>query len=120
MSEKKYDIKDRTFEFARRILRLYLFLYESGGAGRVLSPQMLRAGTSIGANLEEADAGQSKADFIHKCSISLKEARETFYWLRLFEAESLVESGRIKPLIEECNELIAIITIIIKNSQSKK
>jgi four helix bundle protein len=120
MSEKKYDIKERTFDFARRIIKLYVFLHEKGGAGKVLSSQLLRAGTSIGANLEEADAGQSKPDFIHKCSISLKEARETFFWLRLFQAESLVESSRIKPLTDECNEIIAIITTIIKNSQSKK
>jgi four helix bundle protein len=120
MSEKKYDIKERTFDFARRIVKLHMFLYKNGGAGRILSPQLLRAGTSVGANLEEADAGQSKPDFIHKCSISLKEAREAFFWLRLFEAESIVETSRIKPLIAECNEIIAIITTIIKNSQTKK
>jgi four helix bundle protein len=118
-NQRIFDIKERTFEFARRSVRLYLHLQEQGKAGKVLSPQMLRAGTSIGANLEEADAGQSKADFIHKCSISLKEARETLFWLRLFEAEKIVETDRIAPMIQECNELVSILTVIIKNSQSR-
>ena len=116
---KKYDIKERTFEFARRCVKLYYFLYEQGGAGRVLAPQLLRAGTSIGANLEEADAGQSKPDFIHKCSISLKEARETSFWLRLFEAEKIVASNKVASLVQESNELISILTTIIKKAQSK-
>ena len=115
---KKYNIQDRTFEFARRIVRLHMFLSKQGGAGKILSPQLLRSGTSIGSNMEEADAGESKPDFIHKCTIALKEARETLFWLRLFEAEKIIESKLIADLLKECDEIVAIITIIIKNSKS--
>ena len=117
--DKPFDIKERTFNFARRCVKLYMFLLKQGGPAKVLAPQMLRAGTSIGANLEEADAGQSKPDFIHKCSIALKEARETLFWLKLFAAEELVDTARIEPLRQECNELVAILTTIIKKSQGK-
>src|SRR5579872_1771841 len=111
---KTYNIQERTFEFGRRIVRLHMFLTKQGGAGKILSPQLLRAGTSIGANMEEADAGESKADFIHKCTIALKEGRETLFWLRLFEAEQIVPAKRIADLIQECKEIIAIITTIIR------
>ena len=116
-NNKKFDIKDRTFDFARRGVKLYYFLLKKGGAGKILAPQLLRSATSIGANLEEADAGQSKPDFIHKCGIALKEARETLFWLRLFEAENIVESKRISDLIQECREITAILTTIIRKSK---
>ena len=85
-SAKPHDIQDRTFAFAVEIVRLCQRLDEKPGAGRTLSKQLLRSATSIGANMEEAQAGQSKADFISKTSIALKEARETLYWLRLLAA----------------------------------
>ena len=116
---RNINIQERTFTFARRIVKLYTFLVKQGGAGKVLASQILRSGTSIAANLEEADAGESKADFIHKCNIALKEARETHFWLRLFEAEVIISPKRIADLIQECNEIIAIITTIIKNSKQK-
>jgi four helix bundle protein len=78
----------------------------------------LESGTSIGANLEEAEAGQSKPDFISKCSIALKEARETHFWLRLLRQCELVPVGRISPLITEAEEIVAILTTIVKNSRS--
>jgi len=115
---KTYDIQERTFEFGRRIVKLHMFSTKQGGAGKILSPQLLRAGTSIGSNMEEADAGESKADFIHKCTIALKEARETLFWLRLFEAEEIVPKTRISDMIQECREIVAIITAIIRNSKS--
>ena len=116
---RNINIQERTFTFARRIVKLYTFLVKQGGAGRVLASQILRSGTSIAANLEEADAGESKADFIHKCNIALKEARETHFWLRLFEAEQIISPKRITDLIKECNEIIAIVTTIIKNAKQK-
>src|SRR5437588_7172171 len=80
------EIKVRTFEFACRIVKLHQHLLKQGAAKRGLAGQVLRSGTSIGANMEEAHAAQSKADFISKAQIALKEARETHYWLRLFVA----------------------------------
>jgi four helix bundle protein len=78
------DIRERAFELAVRIIKACQFLDEQLGVGRTLGKQLIRSGTSIGANLEEAQAGQSRADLISKNAIALKEARETHYWLRLF------------------------------------
>jgi four helix bundle protein len=80
------DIHERVFEFACRIVRLHRALTRRRGSDRVAANQLLRSGTGIGANLEEAQAAQSKADFVAKARISLKEARESHYWLRLLEA----------------------------------
>jgi len=114
------EIQDRTFEFACRIVKLYQYLSEQQRAHEILGRQLLRSGTSIGANLEEASGGHSKADFIAKCSIALKEARETDYWLRLFRNTSLVPESRLAELQNEANEIIAILTTIIKNARSNK
>jgi len=115
--EKPYNIQERTFEFSRVIVRLYQEVYKSFSAAGSLAKQLLHSGTSIGANLEEANAGQSKPDFISKCSISLKEAKETHYCLRLFHAENLAPAESLQPLIQECDEIISILTTIIKNSK---
>ena len=80
--------------------------------------QMLRSGTGIGANLEEAEAGQSKADFISKTRIALKEARETVYWLRLIAATDIVKPQRIEPLTQEAREITAILTTIVRNAST--
>jgi len=111
------DIKKRAFSFACRIVNLYQFLAKQKGAGEVLARQILRSGTSIGANLEEAAAGQSKADFVSKCNIALKEARETHYWLRLFTETNVVSAERLDGLLNESNELVAILTTIVKNAR---
>ncbi|MCB0210171.1 MAG: four helix bundle protein [Anaerolineae bacterium] len=119
MADKKpQDIQERTFEFAKRVVKLHQYLYELGGTERVLAGQILRSGTSIGANLEEANAGQSKPDFINKCNIALKEARETLYWLRLLIECHLVSSERLSPLISEADEIVAILTTIVKNART--
>ncbi len=112
------DIKERGFSFACRIVKLYQFLSRKKDGGEVLGRQVLRSGTSIGANLEEASAGHSKADFISKCIIALKEARETYYWLRLLMKTRIVPADRLKPLLNESNELVAILTTIVKKSRS--
>jgi four helix bundle protein len=83
---------------------------------RTIARQLLSSATSVGANLEEASAAQSKPDFISKCSIAAKEARETRYWLRLLTAARGVSSERLTPLIEESNQLVAILTAIIKKA----
>jgi four helix bundle protein len=87
------DITDRTFYFAAEIIRFCDALDSSRGTVRVLARQLLRAGTSIGANVEEAQAGQSRADFISKYSIALKEARESIYWLRLLKTAGVYANG---------------------------
>ena len=110
----KSDIPERTFQFARRVVALCQVLDERPGVSRILANQLLRSGTSIGANVEEGQASQSKADFISKYSIACKEARETHYWLRLLAASEIIPEERLRPLERECNELIAILTSIIK------
>ena len=84
--EKVYDIAQRAFNFAVRIVKLCQYLEKNTDVSRTVIGQLLDAGTSVGANLEEAEAGQSKRDFIHKNAIALKEARESAYWLRLINA----------------------------------
>jgi four helix bundle protein len=81
---------------------------------RILASQLLRSGTSVGANLEEAQAGQSRADFLSKCSIACKEARETHYWLRLLAEAGVVKPERVAAVLNECDQLIAILTTIVK------
>lgn len=89
----KKDLADRTFKFAVRIVRLSMWMDEKPGASRTLSNQLLRSGTSIGANVEEGLAAQSEADFISKYSISCKEARETHYWLRLLSEQNWLDKN---------------------------
>jgi four helix bundle protein len=117
---KNKDIKERGFSFACRIVKLYQFLARRKGGAEILGRQILRSGTSIGANLEEAAAGQSKADFVSKCNIALKEARETYYWLRLLIKTEVVPANKLSDLANESNELVAILTTIVKKSRSSK
>ena len=112
------NIQDRSFEFAVRIVRLHDYLITKRGAARTIARQLLNSGTSVGANLEEAGAAQSKADFVSKCSIASKEARETRYWLRLVTACRSVKKERIAGLVEEAGELVAILTSIVKKAGS--
>jgi four helix bundle protein len=85
-----------------------------------LAGQVLRSGTGIGANVEEALAGVSRADFVAKMAVASKEARETHYWLRLLRDSTTVTGNRIAPLIDESLELVRILTAIVKTSQSKR
>jgi four helix bundle protein len=117
--DKRRDIVERTFRFAVRVVKLCQFLDQSPGVGRTLSRQLLRSGTSIGANVEEAQAGQSRADFLSKYSIALKEARETYYWLRLLAECEILPAIRLAEITQESDELIAILTTIVKNTRSE-
>ena len=108
------DIRERSFSFALRIVKLCQSLDADPGVQRTLARQLLRAGTSIGANVEDAHGSQSKADFVSKMSIACKEARETHYWLRLLAASEIVPEKRLHELIDESNQLIAILTTIVK------
>ncbi|MBT8043694.1 MAG: four helix bundle protein [Verrucomicrobiae bacterium] len=111
------NIVDRAFNFAVRITKLSQALDQSAGTNRTLANQLLRSGTSIGANVEEAQAAQSRKDFISKMSISSKEARETLYWLRILIASGIMSEQKLSPLKAEANEMVAIITTIVKNAQ---
>ncbi len=115
----KSNIPERTFEFAKGVVCLCRALDEKPGVSRTLASQLLRSGTSIGANVEEGQSSQSKADFISKYSIACKEARETHYWLRLLAASNIVSQQKTTGLEKECNELIAILTSIIKTMKTK-
>lgn len=114
----KRDLPERTFEFARRVVKLCQVLEQTPGVNRTMANQLLRSGTSIGANVEEGQAGQSRADFVSKLSIACKEARETHYWLRLLLASEIVPEPRLAELLDEADQLIAILTTIIKNTRS--
>lgn len=113
----KRDLSERTFKFATEIVKLCVKLEKQHGIAKSLFHQLLRSGTSIGANVEEGQAGQSKADFISKYSIACKEARETHYWLRLLQSTKIVSGSSIESLQNECDELIAILTTIIKKAK---
>ena len=114
------DITERSFQFAVRVVKLCQHLDTAAGVSRTLANQLLRAGTSIGANVEEAQAGQSKADFIAKLSIANKEARETLYWLKLLIAADLIQESKLSSISDEANQLVAILTTIIKNARANK
>ena len=107
-------IREMTFEFSLEIIKLYKILIEN--KEYVLSKQLLRSATSIGANVEEANAGQSKRDFIAKMSIASKEARETKYWLRLLDKSQIVIQD-FTSYLTAIEHIINIITKIVKTSQ---
>jgi four helix bundle protein len=113
----KRDLPERTFELAVRVVKLCKVLEQTPGVSRTLANQLLRSGTSIGANVEEGQAGQSRADFVSKLSIACKEARETHYWLWLLSATELVPESRLTELLDEANQLIAILTAVIKKTR---
>jgi len=107
-------VKEKSFQFSLKIIELYKKL--SSQNEYIISKQLLRSGTSIGANIEEALAGQSKKDFTAKMSISSKEARETKYWLRLLQ-ESDLTNYNLTNILEDIEELIRMLTAIVKTSQ---
>ena len=107
-------IRHKSFEFALMIIKLYRELQEQ--REHVLSKQLLRSGTSIGANVEEATVGQSRRDLIAKMSIASKEARETKYWLRLLKKSQLVDIDMTNQ-IDQADELVRILTSIVKTTK---
>ncbi len=113
------DIKVRTFEYSIRIVKLYRVIQASkDGAAMVIAKQFLRSGMSIGANVIEAYSAESKRDFVHKYGIALKEARESQYWLKLLAKSGPISSTKLTPLIKETDEIIAIITAIVKKTKA--
>ncbi len=114
--DKKRDenpLRAKSYGFALRTIRLYKHLC-SESKEFILSKQLLRSGTSIGANIAEANQAQSRADFIHKLSIALKEAVETEYWLFLLRDSDYLTEKQAISMIEDCAELIRMLTASIK------
>ncbi len=112
-------VRERSYEFAKRIIGLVRYI----GQDRVttaLCQQLMRAGTSIGANVEEAQAAQSKRDFVHKMSIARKESREAHYWLRLFRDCEVAPPSRLGNMIEECDQLVRILTSIVRTAEARQ
>lgn len=107
-------IKTKSFEFAIQSVQVYKTLIEQ--KEYLLSKQFIRSATSIGANVQEADAGISKKDFISKMSIASKEARETLYWIQLLQSTDLV-SFNFEEINKKCEEIVRILTSIVKTSQ---
>ena len=115
--ENRSIINNKSFAFALRIVKLNQYL-ASDKKEYVMSKQLLRSGTSIGANVNEALQGFSKKDFTYKMNISLKEAFETDYWLRLLNESGYINNEEFKSVNTDCTEIIRILTAIVKTSKS--
>lgn len=109
---------EKSYAFALRIVKLYQYLCKEKKEYH-LSTQVLRSGTSIGANIEEGQSGQSKRDFIAKYQIAYKEARETHYWLRLLKDSELLEERLANSLLNDCEEVIRLLVSILKSSKEE-
>jgi len=107
---------DKSFKFAIRVVKLYKYLCDSKKE-YILSKQLLRSGTSIGANINESQEAQSKADFISKLSISLKEARESKYWIELLKETDYLSENEANSIIEDLVEILKLLTSIIKSTK---
>lgn len=110
-------LKTKSYEFALRILKLHRHLIKENREF-VLSKQILRSCTSVGANIEETNQAQSTPDFIHKLSIALKEASETNYWLRLLRDGDILEAKLANSLLSDCEEIQRMLTASIKTSKA--
>jgi len=116
MADRSQDIRDRTFEFGCRIARLALSLGPKPGV-RCLVDQLLKSGTAIGANLEEAKAGSSRRDFIRYVEIALRESRETVYWLRIYLALHLGAADEVQSLRDEGDQIARILGAIVVSAK---
>ena len=113
---KENVLKDKAYKFALRCVKLYQYLANEKKEF-VMSKQVLRSGTSIGANVEEANHAQSKTDFIHKLSISQKEASETHYWIRILRDSDYLNEKLTESLLNDCEEIQKLITSSIKTAK---
>jgi four helix bundle protein len=109
-------IQEKSFVFAVRIVNLYRYLCDVKKEF-VLSKQLLRSGTSIGANVEEALQAQSKRDYLNKMNIALKEANETLYWIRLLHATELLDDKQKESVFADCNEVVSLLISIVKTTK---
>ena len=109
------NVSEKSFHFAQRIVRLYQYLITKNEY--VMSKQLLRSGTSIGANIAEGEQAQSRPDFISKFGIALKEAEETNYWLRLLHSTDFLTDSEFTSIFNDCREVQKMLTAIIKTSK---
>ena len=114
---KRAIIEEKSFDFAIRIVKLYKYLCEDKNE-LIMSKQLLRSGTSIGANVSEAQMGQTKPDFYSKIAIALKEAYETYYWIRLLHATDYLADKEFVSLESDIKEILAIL-VAISNTKKK-
>ena len=112
----EYAVQEKSFQFAVRIVKLCKHMRDERSE-YIMTKQLLRSGTSIGANVAEAQQAQSKSDFIHKMSIALKEASETHYWLRLLNATDYLSNKAMESVVLDCLELEKLLTAIIKSAK---
>jgi four helix bundle protein len=119
MSEKPPDLKLRTKAFALRVIQMYSKLAKNDAVAQVLGRQVLRSGTSVGANYREASRGRSKAEFTSKIGDCLKEIEETEYWLELLVDSGCVPAAKMAALLDETRQLIAIFTTIDKHTKGE-
>lgn len=117
--EKPQDLKPRTTAFALRVIRMYSKLPKTDTVAQVLGKQVLRSGTSVGANYREASRGRSKSEFISKIGDCLKEIEETEYWLELLVDSGSVSAAKMAGLVDETRQLNAILTTISKRSKGE-
>ncbi len=117
MKQPKVDLRERTKNFALGVVRMFAKLPKTTEA-QVLGRQLLRSGTSVGANYREAYRGRSRAEFIAKCGDCLREIEETAYWLELLVAADIASFDDLSSLRQECDELTAIFVSIIKQSKA--
>ena len=111
-------VLEKSFNFSIRIVKLYRFLLNEDRSLEPILKQIWRSGTSIGANITEAQNAPSTKDFINKLNISLKEARESEYWLNLFNASDIISNKSYESLKTDCKELIKLLIAIIKTTKS--
>ena len=109
-------IQEKSFAFAVRIVKLCKYLHDEQKE-YVLTKQLMRSGTSVGANVSEAQQAQSKADFVHKINIALKEAYETNYWLRLLYATEYLKTKEYESIISDCEEMERLLIAITKTAK---
>jgi four helix bundle protein len=109
-------MKNKSYEFALRIVKAYKYL-SNEQREFILSKQVLRSGTSVGALVSEAEHAQSRADFINKMNIALKEANETEYWLRLLKDSNYIDEKSFTSIYADCKELISLLASIVKTTK---
>lgn len=119
MQKDEYDLRERTKQFALRVIRMFAALPKTTEA-QVLGKQVLRSATSVGANYREAFRGRSKAEFIAKCGDCLREIEETGYWFELLVDSGIIAPAKLAELQRECGELTAIFVTIIKKAKMGK
>lgn len=117
--DKPEDIKERTFRFALTIISLVESLPNTISA-KTIGKQLIRSGTSVGANVEEAVAAHSKEDFIYRMNVALREARETLYWLKLLDAAKVLQKPALTTVLHEADEITRILGAIVSSARGKR